>query len=500
MTPTRPTATDPAHTSATGAGESRRSRIAGHPFQTTRRRLLAGAAATVASTGFGLPARAASDSDLNRAIWSLLAPRSAGTIPTKQAFAMLSDANDMRTVPGLIIAARFGGRQAETQDLLTQITGETGNDGWFDWMLWQEANPEVEPLPGYIDMKRRVYLSIDRNFEAFLRPEHLTREAARIRIEEITWGGVRKDGIPSLDNPNLIAASDADYLRDDDKVFGVSINGDTRAYPLRIMGWHEMFNEVIGGVPVALAYCTLCGAGILFETQLEGRAQPLVFGSSGFLYRSNKLMFDRASDTLWNQFTGEPVIGPLAQSGITLKQRPVAVASWADWRAVNPDTRVLSLNTGHRRDYGSGVVYRDYFASRELMFPALVDQSILAQKDYIFGIRQFGAAKAWPLAAFARGRVINDRIGDMPIVLVGDADGRTVRAYERGRHEFADRMPVRNGVSPGLSQRGSDAVWMIEEEGLRGPGGETMPRVAGHVAYWFAWNNYLGFEAELYSG
>ena len=98
----------------------------------------------------------------------------------------------------------------------------------------------------------------------------------------------------------MIAAGDADYLRDDDLVFGVEINGDIRAYPLRIMGWHEMFNEVIGGVPVALAYCTLCGAGILFETAVEGRDEPFVFSTSGFLYRSNKLMYDRQTESMWN--------------------------------------------------------------------------------------------------------------------------------------------------------------------------------------------------------
>ncbi|MEM9782995.1 MAG: DUF3179 domain-containing (seleno)protein, partial [Pseudomonadota bacterium] len=260
---------------------------------TTRRRLLTGGAALAAGTTLGLPANAAGDADLDRAIWSMLAPRSARAIPTKQAVALLREADDLRTVPGLILAARFGGRLRETQTLLAEITGEDPTNEWFEWMLWQEANPQVEPLPGYIDMKRAVLLSIDRDFDIFLRPEHLTREAARIRVEEIAWGGVRKDGIPSLDDPKLIAAGDADYLRGDDKVFGVSINGDVRAYPLRIMGWHEMFNETIGGVPVALAYCTLCGAGIVFDTRVAGRADPFDFASSGFLYRSIKWMVAR---------------------------------------------------------------------------------------------------------------------------------------------------------------------------------------------------------------
>lgn len=394
---------------------------------------------------------------------------------------------DITFAPHMIFAMRFSGAPSNLFDaLLQKWTGEA-NSGWFDWMLWQEAHPEIVPHESYAPFKRTLYLSIDPNFSVFLDPAHLTPERAKIRFEEVVWGGVRKDGIPSLDNPRHIPASEADYLREDDLVFGVSINGDARAYPLRIMGWHEMFNEVIGGVPVALAYCTLCGSGILFETAVEGR-EPLVFGSSGFIYRSNKLMFDRSTHTLWNQFTGKPVIGPLAGSGLALKQRPVVIAKWGDWRANNADTTVLSLDTGHARDYGSGVVYRDYFASADLMFPASADTTRLANKDYVFGIRQFGAAKAWPLSAFAHAPVINDTVGALPVVLIGDADGRTVRAYERGARTF----------SPDLVADG--AKWHITEDALVAQDGERLPRVAGHIAYWFAWNGYLGPASELYRG
>ncbi|MEP6267143.1 MAG: DUF3179 domain-containing protein, partial [Paracoccaceae bacterium] len=279
-------------------------------------------------------------------------------------------------------------------------------------------------------------------------------------------------------------------MRDDDLVFGVSINGDVRAYPLRIMGWHEMFNEVIGGVPVALAYCTLCGSGILFETQLEGRAKPLVFGSSGFLYRSNKLMFDRETDSLWNQFTGKPVVGPLVDSGIELKQRPVVITSWKRWKTSHANTKVLSVDTGHRRDYGSGVVYSDYFGSGDLMFPADVDQRDHKQKDYVFAVREFGAARAWPVKAFAKRKVINDAIADKPLVLLGDADTRSVRAYERGAHTFQ---------SEGGSLTTQDGgQWRVSETALTGPDGQSLPRVAGHIAYWFAWNNYLGDAASVF--
>ncbi len=395
-------------------------------------------------------------------------------------------------VPTLILALRYSGTaQSEIEATLAELTGHEA-EGWFEWMLWQQAHPEVAPHPSYATLKLKLFATIDPRFLTFLVPWTTEPETMLIRLEEITWGGVAVDGIPSLDDPELIAAAEADYLRDDDLVFGVEINGDARAYPLRIMGWHEMFNETIGGVPVALAYCTLCGAGILFETKVEGRDAPFVFGSSGFLYRSNKLMFDRETDSLWNQFTGEPVVGPLVGSGIKLKIRPVTITSWGRWRALKPETRVLSLETGHSRDYGSGVVYRDYFASPNLMFPALVDQTRLKQKDYVFGIRSVGAAKAWPVAAFGEGRVINDRVGQQEVVLVGDARTRSVRAYARdGRHFEAS-------VDRGWLS-GPGGLWRLEEEALVGPDGTRLPRIPGHIAYWFAWNGYLGVQSELFA-
>lgn len=394
-------------------------------------------------------------------------------------------------VPALLTGLRFSrARRNEIAQVMEALTDQHLGPDWFKWMLWQERNPQVVPHPSLISFKREVLLGIDGNFDAFLRREYLARDRMKIRLEEITWGGVVKDGIPSLDNPELIPAADADYLKGSDLVFGVAINGDIRAYPLRIMGWHEMFNEVIGGVPVALAYCTLCGSGILFETQVEARKNPLIFGSSGFLYRSNKLMFDRETHSLWNQFTGKPVVGPLAASTVELKQRPVVITTWDGWTSSHPDTQVLSMNTGHRRDYGSGVVYRDYFASAELMFPAQVDQSEHRQKDYVFAVRQFGAARAWPLDAFERKRVINDAIAETPLVLVGAPSQRTVRAYERDTHSFE---ALDDALKDETGKR-----WKITEAALERADGKRLPRVAGHIAYWFAWNNYLGDTATVY--
>ena len=378
-------------------------------------------------------------------------------------------------------------------EALESLTGEA-HTRWFDWMLWQQGHPEILPHPSFGTFKLAMLLRVDPRFELFIAPYLAEPRAQKIRLEEITWGGVQVDGIPPLDDPARIPAAEAGYLLDEDLVFGVEVNDDARAYPLRIMGWHEMFNEVIGGVPVALAYCTLCGSGILYETEVEGQDEPLTLSSSGLLYRSNKLMYDRQTGSLWNQFTGRPVSGPLRDSGIELGIRPVAIMTWARWRETHPETTVLSLKTGFSRDYGSGVVYRDYFATPDLMFPALVDETDVKQKDYVFGVRALGESRAWPLEAFADEMVINDAVGPQQLVLVGNAAGRTVRAYERGGRTFM------KAAEPGALQDQDGGLWRMTEAALEGPDGARLPRVAGRLSYWFAWDGYWGADSSLYKG
>ncbi len=405
----------------------------------------------------------------------------------------LSALNDKSLIPTLVLAMRWTGSNIYVAEALSKLA-EQKITHWHEAYDFQELNPQIKPHESYHAIKMKLLGNTDKKFLDFFAGNFGKPDNMKIRLEEITWGGVLVDGITSLDNPKMIAADGADYLLDDDLVFGVEINGDIRAYPLRIMGWHEMFNDTIGGMPVALAYCTLCGAGILFETQVEGRDTPLVFGSSGLLYRSNKLMFDRETKSLWNQFTGEPVVGPLLQTNIKLKIKPSTITTWADWKAKHPNTKVLSLETGYARNYGSGVTYQAYFASPDLMFPAVVgDETLVKRKDHVFGIRDVGAAKAWPIKAFVSQPVINDRVGLKNVVLIGDANTRTVRAYERDQGEtFAQSE---QGV---LSSKAGD--WDLNEDFLVSKDGKNKrSRVPGHVAFWFAWDNYLGVKSDLYS-
>jgi len=399
----------------------------------------------------------------------------------EEAIDLLVERGNPDVAPALIQIMRFVQDRGRIDAVLAAITGEeAGKWDWHEWMLWQQAHPDIKPFEGFDTFKADIMAAIDPNFRVFLYPgvDH------EIRLEEIAWGGVVKDGIPALTNPKHITPKEATYITEDELVFGVAINGDARAYPLRILDWHEMFNDVVGGQPVSLAYCTLCGSGILYKTGEVGQDDPTIFGSSGFLYRSNKLMYDQATNSLWNQFTGKPVVGELAGSGLELEILPVAITTWSNWQNQHPETKVLSLETGFNRDYTPGRPYSTYFSSANLMFPALVDDKRLEPKDYVYAVRVDGLAKAWPLTDFEGGRVINDRIGDLRIALVGDAATRTVRAYIR------DDVVVKATDDPTIVKAGGRSM-TVDEVGLVAEDGETFERLPGHIAFWFAWQGFI---------
>lgn len=219
----------------------------------------------------------------------------------------------------------------------------------------------------------------------------------------------------------------------------------------------------------------------MYATETEART--FVFGSSGFLYRSNKLMYDRQTNSLWHSLTGEPVVGTLAHSGIRLKRLPVVVTTWGQWKADHPGTKVLSLDTGYTREYTPGRPYGAYFASPDTMFPVWQRSKALPTKSFIFALKINEVPKAYPLALLEQERVTNDSLGGIDVVLITDATGRTVRAYRREGRRFT-RGPDDRTV---LDERG--ARWNVTEEALTsgGTGEERLERVAGHIAYWFGW-------------
>lgn len=382
-------------------------------------------------------------------------------------------------VPALIRSLRYYPEDAtQTLEVLKQLTGQELGKRWFDWFVWIQDNP-VKPFSNNEIFLETVANRLDKDFDVFFYPD-IQRS---ILLAEIVWGGVRKNGIPALTHPELIPANQADYITDKELVFGISINGDTRAYPYRFMDWHEMLNDKIGGVPVSLAYCTLCGSGILYKTQINPNEEPLIFGSSGFLYRSNKLMYDQKTHSLWNHFSGKPVVGKLVNNDIELEVLPLVTTSWGEWVKKHPDTKVMSDNTGFSRDYTPGVPYGAYFFGNELMFPVSVPDKTLKQKDKVFGLRISGANKAWPLNLFKKSMVINDQVGIISVVLIGDEKNQTVRAYRSDGIQF---QRSKNGTLTG-----NNVEWQQTEDELLGPNNQKLTRLPGHVAYWFAWNGYF---------
>ncbi len=361
-------------------------------------------------------------------------------------------------------------------DLLQRKTGQNfglDTNQWFIW--WWQQEPVVDDR--YADFKSRLYGLIDEKFKAYFsggRESH-------IRLDEVRWGGVKQDGIPPLRQPRMITAKAADYLEDDNVIFGIKINGDARAYPKRILAWHEMFIDDIGGIEFAGVYCTLCGAVILYKTEYEGVRHQL--GTSGFLYRSNKLMYDKDTQSLWNTTWGTPVIGPLAGNDIQLERSYLVTTTWGEWKRRHPETTVLSLQTGYQRDYDEGVAYNAYFSTDELMFAISTSDTRLKNKDEVLALT-FPAHSSKTMAISA------DYLGNRPLYSNAlDKLTFIVLTDRSGANRVYDSRGV-NFVSYDRESMVTDSngdVWKLTEDKLSREGTE-LARLPAHRAFWFGWH------------
>ncbi|MCO4771896.1 MAG: DUF3179 domain-containing protein [Deltaproteobacteria bacterium] len=425
-------------------------------------------------------AGAAPDALSTALMFNLLPGRLPGSQPAL--LAAIAESNDPRLATPIIDLLRFSEDLPWAPELLTQLTGQDHGTDWHTWVEWASAQPLSAP-PGYDRWKGELFAFVveEPRFAAMIPAGVQTR----VRLDEVVWGGVAVDGIPALDRAPQIPGAQAAWLEDDEYVVGVSLEGDARAYPLRILGAHEMANDVVGGVPVSLSYCTLCGSAVLYGADAGDRVYD--FGSSGLLMRSNKLMYDRQTSSLWNQITGEPVIGPLADSGIRLPRLPAVVSTWGEWKSLHPKSTVLSLETGHDRTYARSP-YADYFADEGLMFPVARRASSLPDKERVFTAVLDGAAKAWPLSLFESRRIVVDRIGETPVVLVAGGPA-TATSEPAGR---SVRMYRWDGEAASVGEKwavvdSEGAAWTVTEEALVGSQGERRERLPGHVAFWFGW-------------
>lgn len=347
--------------------------------------------------------------------------------------------------------------------------------------LWQRPYAEH---PRHYEYKAKLYGKIDPLISNFFRVRK-----SRTRLDEIAWGGVGVNGIPPLANPNLLEASEAKYLKDSHVVFGVYLNGEARAYPKRILAWHEMALDRIGGVDLTLVYCTLCGTVIPYGSYIGDR--KFTFGTSGLLYRSNKLMFDEETGSLWSSLEGEPALGPLADSNLKLKAYPVVTTTWGEWRKAHPQTTVLSLDTGYKRNYGEGVAYRDYFATQRLMFEVPIRDRRLSNKSEILGLRSKdfeGEPQALALSAryLKRKPLYHFEFNGKHLLVVTSKKGAN-RVYKVGPNTFSSFDSANQTIrdSEGLT-------WSITEDALLPANPEVadsarLPRIPAFRSFWFAW-------------
>ena len=376
--------------------------------------------------------------------------------------------------------------------LLGEQVGERfGNDigRWQQW-IWQQP---YDPHPDYGLFKGLWYGQIDPRFREFFPPG----VSSLIRLDEVDWGGVPPNGIPPLEYPEHLAAADAEYLDDDNIVFGIAVNGEARAYPKRILAWHEMALDRVGGIELTIVYCTLCGTVIPYESVVDG--EHIRFGTSGLLYRSNKVMFDHGTKSLWNTFEGVPVIGSLVGSGLQLTRRSMVTTTWGEWRAQHPETVVLSLETGQQRDYSEGAAYRDYFGTDQLMFQVQARDDRLDNKDEVV-VMLFdppAGGDRYPVALSV------DFLEDRPLfqaeaaghsfVVVTSPDGAN-RVYRTEGQRFDRRLD---------DLRVADAdgrVWWVTEDALvaMDDAGARLARLPANRAFWFGW--YAQFpQTELFT-
>jgi len=258
---------------------------------------------------------------------------------------------------------------------------------------------------------------------------------AAVDFEEMYQGCPARDCIPSIDEPEYVSADEAaHFIRDDELVMAVDLNGDKRAWPIRVLDFHEIVNDTIDGHPVAVTWCPLCGSGLAFRREVGG--EVVEFGVSGLLHDSDLVMYDRKTNSLWQQITGEAVMGPAV--GETLQEVPATITEWATWRSTHPETRVLSPPDSER-DYGQNRHYAAYEQSDRLMFPAARRDLSIHPKTVVHGFSIDGEHLAVTDTALDENETIEARLGGHGVVITRHSDGRVTAVDGDGREYAAVR-------------------------------------------------------------
>lgn len=323
-------------------------------------------------------------------------------------------------------------------------------------------------------------------------------DACLIPRSQLVSGGPGRDGIPALTNPVLVSASEGDaFLTDGSLVLGVAEGGEPRAYPHNVLWWHEIVNDVVGGVPITVSYCPLTGSGMVYDSRIGGTT--LNFGVSGLLFDNNLVLFDRSTESLWSQMSVLSVCGTLGGTAPTLK--PVLQATWGAWKTLHPDTTVVSFTTGFSRNYDQypyGAY--DQLGNDELLFPQSEVDRRRPMKELVLGIVEPGQTKAYPYGELGPRSVVNDTVGNRPVAVVFDAGAEMVVAFDRRTGGETLTLELVDGGFPfRLRDLETSSEWTLTGEAVDGPlTGSILPQVATYTAMWFAWAAFND-GSELYT-
>jgi hypothetical protein len=311
-----------------------------------------------------------------------------------------------------------------------------------------------------------------------------------VPLDQIVSGGPPPDGIASLDNPKFVNMQEAEnnFLSDSDLVIGLNVNGDVRAYPLQILVWHEIVNDKVGGIPVAVTYCPLCFTNQVFNRSLNNGQELLQFGTSGKLYNSNLVMYDRTSKSLWSQALGEGIVGKYA--GQKLQRIPFDIAYWKDWKGIYPNSKVLSKDTGFSRPYGVDP-YAEYYTSNQLYFPVSNHDNRAGLKEKVIGlenvVEEKEQYKAYKLQQIETHKVINDKINGKSVTLFSLRPAM-VRAYDRILVEGKVLEFEYNNSNNMITDKQTGTEWNFDGQAINGTlKGRQLTRIPFDIGFWFEW-------------
>ncbi|WP_431125566.1 DUF3179 domain-containing protein [Flagellimonas flava] len=314
-----------------------------------------------------------------------------------------------------------------------------------------------------------------------------------IPVQEVLDGGPGKDGIPALENPNLITADQTEILQNNDLVLAFKNGDEVRAYPHIVLDWHEIINDNIGDVSMAVTFCPLTGTGIGWGRMLEGT--ETTFGVSGLLYNTNLIPYDRLSDSNWSQILNESVNGTLIGSKPKLYQ--LLETDWGTLKQLFPEVRVVSTNTGFSRTYGVSP-YGNYNTDHDFfLFPVDKDPR-LPSKEKVLAILNGNRAKAYQFSDFQSENVLRDLYGGNELLLVGNQNFITVFALDEDtvNLEFEYAFAAGNGAIVLTDNEGNE--WNVFGEAVSGPRqGERLGQVDALMAQWFSIPAF--YQTQLYS-